>query len=212
MAWQYNHLLKSMKKYLSKLFMLLAVLTAGISASSQTWNGKRCAVVLTYDDAIDAHLDHAVPALDSFGLKGTFYLIGGVGAVINRIPEWRAAAARGHELGNHTGYHPCSGSGPNRSFVKPENDLNNYTIGRMKEEIRLTNVILKAIDGKTERTFAFPCGDQKIHDTPYIESVKKDFIAARGVLPKFLHIDSVMCDSRDYQGEHAGCEVKSCNH
>ena len=200
-----------MKTYLFKLIVLLSVLTTAISANSQPWNGKPCAVVLTYDDAIDAHLDHAVPALDSFGLKGTFYLIGGSGAVGNRIPEWRKAATRGHELGNHTGYHPCSGSEPNRSFVKPENDLDNYTIGRMKEEIRLTNVILKAIDGKTERTFAFPCGDEKIHDTPYYEAVKKDFIAARGASPKFLHIDSVhLHDINAYavNGESADTLIK----
>jgi len=37
--------------------------------SSRPWNGKECAVVLTYDDAIDIDLDNVVPALDSVGLE-----------------------------------------------------------------------------------------------------------------------------------------------
>lgn len=40
------------------------------------WNNKKCAVVLTYDDALNVHLDNAIPVLDSLGLKATFYLSG----------------------------------------------------------------------------------------------------------------------------------------
>jgi peptidoglycan/xylan/chitin deacetylase (PgdA/CDA1 family) len=173
------------------VFLLAIGLQASVVSDAQTWNGKQCAVVLTYDDAIDAHLVHAIPALDSFGLKGTFYLIGGVGAIGNRLPEWRKAAAEGHELGNHTAFHPCDGTKPGRSFVKPENDLSKYSINRMRDEIRLTNTLLKAIDGRTERTFAYPCGDKMIHDSLYYEPVKKDFIAARGVSGGLLQMDSV---------------------
>ena len=35
---------------------------------------KQCAVVLTYDDAIDQQLDNAEPVQDSLGLKATFYI------------------------------------------------------------------------------------------------------------------------------------------
>ena len=51
----------------------------------ELWNGKQCAVVLTYDDAIDIDLDNVVPALDSVALKGTFYLIGQSPVVANRM-------------------------------------------------------------------------------------------------------------------------------
>ncbi|MEO5581972.1 MAG: polysaccharide deacetylase family protein, partial [Saprospiraceae bacterium] len=40
------------------------------------WNGKKCAVVLTYDDALNIHLDKVIPQLNSYNFKGTFYLIG----------------------------------------------------------------------------------------------------------------------------------------
>ena len=39
-----------------------------------TWHGKKCAVVLTYDDGLNVHLTNVIPALDSVGLKGTFYV------------------------------------------------------------------------------------------------------------------------------------------
>lgn len=151
-------------------------------ASSETpWNGKSCAVVLTYDDAIDIDLDNVLPALDSLSLKGTFYLIGGSPVVAKRMDGWRKAAAEGHELGNHSLFHPCDGSLPGRSFVNAETDLSKYSVYREVNEIRVTNVLLKAIDGKDKRTFAYPCGDQKIGDVYFYAQLKNDFVAARGV-------------------------------
>src|SRR5580700_10595800 len=98
------------------LFLLLPALP-GLAQTADTWNHKQCAVVLTYDDAIDVDLDNVIPALDSLGLKGTFYLIGSSTVIANRIAEWRKAAAEGHELGNHSMFHPCDGSLPGRSWI-----------------------------------------------------------------------------------------------
>ena len=61
----------------------------------------------------------------------------------------------------------------------------------MVREIKTMDNILKAIDGKTERTFAYPCGDMKIHDTAYLDGLKNDFIAARGVAPLLLPINKI---------------------
>src|SRR5580704_7617373 len=92
---------------------LIVLATLSCQAQDSTpWNHKSCAVVLTYDDAIDVDLDNVIPALDSLGLKGTFYLIGSSTVIANRIAEWRKAAAEGHELGNHSMNHPCDGSLP----------------------------------------------------------------------------------------------------
>jgi len=158
---------------------------------SRNWNGKRCAVVLTYDDALNIHLDKVIPMLNSFKLKGTFYLIASSPVVADRMNEWRAASAQGHELGNHTLNHPCDGNLPDRGFVTVENDLSRYSIARAVNEIRFTNTFLKAIDGKQERTFAYPCGDLKIGDTLYYNFLKSDFVAARGVAQGFLQIKEV---------------------
>lgn len=179
-----------MYKIISFIFFTL-VLTVTNAQTARTWNGKQAAVSLTYDDAIDIDLDNVAPALDSLGLKGTFYIIGSSPAVSRRINEWRKLAAKGHELGNHTSFHPCDGSLPGRSFVRPDNDLSKYTLTRMTGETRFTNTLLNSIDGKTERTFAFPCGDKKIGNDYYYDAVKTDFIAARGVRGGLQKIDSV---------------------
>ncbi|WP_139922176.1 polysaccharide deacetylase family protein [Hymenobacter sp. DG01] len=168
------------------LFSLTATLLLSAKPASQAqttgpWNNKSCAVVLTYDDAIDVDLDNVVPALDSVKLRGTFYLIGSSPVVARRLPEWRRAAQRGHELGNHALMHPCDGSLPGRGFVTPDNDLSKYTVTRAVSEVRANNTLLNAIDGKTARTFAYPCGDRQIGGVYFYEQLRNDFVAARGV-------------------------------
>jgi len=135
-------------------------------------------------------LDNAIPVLDSLGLKATFYLSASFPAVRSRLDDWRNAAKKGHELGNHTLYHPCAG-GKGRDWVKADYDLRSYTVQRMIDEIRMTNVFLESLDGKKQRTFAFPCADTKIHDTAYIDGLRNDFIAARNVRAEMHTIDKI---------------------
>src|SRR4051812_34734915 len=179
-----------MKKLVLLGFLSVMALFS-FSQNKSLWHNKKCAVALTYDDAIDVDLDNAVPALDSVGFKATFYLSGFSGVLNNRLDEWRAIAKRGYELGNHTMYHPCVGKRLGRGFVTAEYDLDNYTIRRIQDEIRMTNTTLKAIDGKTKRTFAYPCGDTKIGDTPYLASMQNDFVAARGTQAQMPKINEV---------------------
>jgi len=160
------------------------------SQSNQTWKGKKCAVVITYDDAIDQHLDNAIPVLDSLGLKATFYVTAFSPSMQTRLNDWKKLATKGHELGNHTLYHPCIG-GKGREWVKPEYDMNNYTVKRMVDETRMTNLFLQALDGKTKRTFAFTCGDMKIGDSSFINVMKNDFVAARAVRSQMHKINEV---------------------
>jgi len=179
-----------------KCVLILAIIVIGatttLAQNANSWNGKKCAVVLTYDDGLNVHLTNVIPALDSLGLKGTFYVSDYFGGLNAQIPGWRKAAANGHELGNHTVYHPCAGNLPGRSFVKADYDLSKYSIRRITDEIRTMNTMLKAIDGKSKRTFAYPCGDMKIGDSFYLNGVKNEFVAARGVsgaMPSLGEVD-----------------------
>jgi peptidoglycan/xylan/chitin deacetylase (PgdA/CDA1 family) len=158
-------------------------------SQNEVWKGKRCAVVLTYDDALPQHLDNTIPVLDSLGLKATFYITAYFAR--ERINDWKKVAAKGYELGNHTLFHPCVGKTPGREWVKPDYDLNNYTVQRMVDEIKMTNIFLQAVDGKTKRTFAFTCGDMKIGDSSFIDPLKNDFIAARAVRSQMHTINEV---------------------
>lgn len=179
-----------------KCVLILAIIVIGatttLAQNANSWNGKKCAVVLTYDDGLNVHLTNVIPALDSLGLKGTFYVSDYFGGLNAQIPGWRKAAANGHELGNHTVYHPCAGNLPGRSFVKADYDLSKYSIRRITDEIKTMNTMLKAIDGKSKRTFAYPCGDMKIGDSFYLNGVKNEFVAARGVsgaMPSLGEVD-----------------------
>ena len=164
---------------LVSLFLLVGTLT--MAQNVTVWNGKKCAVALTYDDALDVHLTNVVPILDSAGLKGTFYLSGYFPGFVNNLDHWKATADKGHELANHTLFHPCTGGRPGREWVNPNHDLSKYTVQQMTDEIKMTNVLLKTLDGQTARTFAYPCGDTKIGDVAYYKLVEGDFVAARGV-------------------------------
>lgn len=182
------------EKLKSCLLITLLLLSGSLITSAQrasVWNNKGCAVVLSYDDAIDADLDNALPALDSLKLRGTFYLIGSSPVVDKRIAEWRLAARHGHELGNHSMFHPCDGSLPGRSFITPDVDLSKYTVERAVKEIRITNTLLKAIDGREVRTFAYPCGDRKIGNADFYDQLKNDFAGARGVTEGLQTADQV---------------------
>jgi peptidoglycan-N-acetylglucosamine deacetylase len=183
-----------MKKILILSFFLIAAISAR-SQNAQVWNNKQCTVVLTYDDALDVHLDNVIPLLDSLNFKGTFYLMGTSNVLDARMNEWRKAAQNGHELGNHTLYHPCDGSRSGRSFVNPETDLSKFSVSRAIEDILVTNTLLKAIDGKDTRSFAYPCGDLKIGDSLFYKSISKKFTGARGVMSGMKTIDKVDIDN-----------------
>src|SRR4051812_36714642 len=118
-----------------KRCLFIAIVFISLQSRAQQgnapWKGKKAAVVLTYDDAIDQHLDNAVPVLDSLKLKATFYLTAFSTSMQTRLNDWKKLAVKGYELGNHTLYHPCDGSMSGRSWLDPENDLSKYTIKRM---------------------------------------------------------------------------------
>jgi peptidoglycan/xylan/chitin deacetylase (PgdA/CDA1 family) len=177
---------------MKKTLFIIAIISFQLSFSqtNQPWKGKKCAVVLTYDDAIDQHLDNAIPVLDSLGLKATFYVTAFSSSMQRRMNEWKKLSIKGHELGNHTLYHPCMG-GQGREWVSKEYDLTNYTVKRMVDETRMTNLFLQALDGKTKRTFAFTCGDMKIGDSSFINAMKNDFVAARAVRNEMHMINEI---------------------
>jgi peptidoglycan-N-acetylglucosamine deacetylase len=181
------------------LLLPLFILICQLSGAQQPkmWNGKQCAVVLTYDDALNVHLDNVIPCLDSVGFKGTFYLIGEAPAISKRLPEWRMAASHGHELGNHSLNHPCDGSKPDRSWVTSDADLSKYTVVRAVNEIRVANTLLQAIDGKTLRTFAYPCGEATIDTANYYRSLEKEFAGARGVGEGFGNLKTINLNNID---------------
>ena len=142
-------------------------------------NGARAAVSLAYDDALDSQLDKALPVLDRHGLKASFYLQLSNPSISRRMADWRRAALGGHELGNHTLFHQCSASAPDRAWVQPHRDLDRLSVAQVKDQALLANTMLYAIDGRRERTFTVPCGDTKAGGQDYLPAIAPEFVAIK---------------------------------
>jgi peptidoglycan/xylan/chitin deacetylase (PgdA/CDA1 family) len=167
---------------MKRLLTLAVSIACGVSATSTEaatkWpDGAKAAVVLTYDDALDSQLDNAVPVLDAAGFHGTFFLANVKQA---DVPRWRAAAAEGHELANHTIFHPCPAS---KFSTDARYTSEAYTTANMLKEIEQQNVLLTALDGKPTHGFAWPCGQTKTGDGDYLEALRASKLVtyARGV-------------------------------
>jgi peptidoglycan/xylan/chitin deacetylase (PgdA/CDA1 family) len=103
-------------------------------------------------------------------------------SLARRLPEWRALAARGHELANHAIFHPClrqPASGPERQWVRPEYALESYSVERIRDEAAAMNTTLLALDGEPVRTFAYNCADTTAGGHSYVEALRPLFLAAR---------------------------------
>lgn len=150
------------KKLIKSPFALILFFTLvncpnlAISAADNfAWpQGKRVAVSLTFDDARDSQLDVGIPILNSYGVKGTFYIHPQL--IEQRLSAWKDAINAGHEIGNHSIYHPCSGNHP---LPNERNALEYYTLERMASELNDSNIAIERILGVRPTSFAYPCGE-----------------------------------------------------
>jgi hypothetical protein len=114
--------------------------------------GKKMALSLTFDDARLSQVDKGIPLLDKYGVKATFYL--SPDNMKQRLAGWKKAIADGHDIGNHTLYHPCSG---NFAWSR-DHALENYTLEDMSRELDSASYIIKKTLGFQPVSFAYPCG------------------------------------------------------
>ena len=153
----------------------------GARPSSFSWPaGARAAVSLSFDDARESQLDVGVPLFAERGTHVTFYLTANnVGA---RAGDWKRAAAAGHELGNHTTTHPCSG---NFRWSRTR-ALEEHTLDRIRGEMLDANRLIAQATGVTPVTFAYPCGQKFVGRgagvRSYVPVVFELFLAGRGWL------------------------------
>lgn len=156
------------------LFLGLLTLCCNGQATSDKGPGGRAIIVLTYDDAIESQLYVAIPQLDSVGLKGTFFLNSIMGQTDafteSKVFGWKKASQNGHELGNHTLFHPC----PEKYGWPMEIAIESYTMDKLLKEIQLTTQFLNILEDKNiERAFAFPCNNTIVGGHDYSEKLKE---------------------------------------
>jgi peptidoglycan/xylan/chitin deacetylase (PgdA/CDA1 family) len=114
--------------------------------------GHRAALSLSFDDARSSQIACGLPVLDRLGISATFFVL--PGKVAEAVPAWRDALAAGHEIGNHTTTHPCSG---NFAWSRG-NALERMTVAAFKAEVSHANRQLRDLLGVEPRAFAYPCG------------------------------------------------------
>lgn len=141
------------------------------------------AVSLTFDDGMRSQREIAVPLLDRHDLKATFYL-NPKDDFATALAPWQAAAAAGHELGNHTVNHPCS---KNFSFITENRrqGLEDMSWEQMAWEIDETSRRLDAlVPDQGAVSFAYPCYQPFIgrgmERRSYVPLVVERCVAGRG--------------------------------
>jgi peptidoglycan-N-acetylglucosamine deacetylase len=179
---------------------LIMLLSQAASAQQNTFPwpaGKKAAVSLSFDDARMSQVDAGTALLDKYGVKATFYLV--PSAVRQRLPGWQKATASGHEIGNHSQNHPCTGNFP----WARQKALEDYTLKKIRRELAEANKQIKDMLGVQPKVFAYPCGQTFVgrgrHTDSYVPVVAKLFQSGRGWLDEGPN-DPNFCDMAQLTG------------
>ncbi len=196
----------------SQFFMIILILFLSEFAFAQqdttvfAWpEGKRAAVSLSFDDARESQVIAGTRLLDQYGIKATFYVV--PSTMEKQLDGWKKAVANGHEIGNHTLTHPCTG---NFSWSR-NNALEDYTLEQMHNELSECNKkILELLNVKAE-VFAYPCGQKFVgrgsNTKSYVPLVAEMFLTGRGwmdeaandpVYCNFAQLTAIEMDGKDF--------------
>lgn len=160
---------------------------------------------LTFDDARASQVNGGTALLDKYGVKATFYVV--PAAVSSQLQGWKSAAASGHEIGNHSLNHPCSGN-----FVWSRSKaLEEYSLSKMEAELTEANRQIKDLIGVDCRVFAYPCGQTFVgrgeETQSYVPLVARLFDSSRGWMDEapndpsyvdFAQLTGVESDGKDF--------------
>ena len=159
--------------------------------------GKAMALSFTFDDARISQIEKGIPIFDKYNIKGTFYVL--LNNLSKKLDDWKSAVSNGHEIGNHSLTHPCTG---NYTFAR-DKALENYTLERISVELDSANKEIKKLLGVEAVSFAYPCGQTFVGNgkltTSYIPVVAASFESGRGWLGESPN-DPVICDLSQLQG------------
>jgi hypothetical protein len=148
-------------------------------------NGKRVAVSLSFDDARPSQVDRGLDVLNPTGVKVTFFVV--PSNVKKRLEGWKRAVASGHEIGNHSLTHPCTGNFPWSS----QNPLENYSLEQMSQELDEANAEIQSLLGVRMVTFAYPCGQKFVgrdrQVKSYVPLIADKFLVGRGFFDEYFN-------------------------
>lgn len=186
---------------------LLPLITIAQASKSFAWpDGKRVAISLTFDDGRDSQVNGGTALLDKYDVKATFFVM--PSAVERNLEGWKKAVAAGHEIGNHSLYHPCSGN-----FIwSRERALENYSLEQMRKELSEANRKIEELLGVDVKVFAYPCGQtfigRGVDTKSYVPIVSEMFLLGRTWMDEapndpsycdFAQLTGVEMDGKDFK-------------
>jgi peptidoglycan/xylan/chitin deacetylase (PgdA/CDA1 family) len=192
---------------LTIILVLFFKITVAQTQNPFVWpNGKKTAISLSFDDGRSSQVQVGTALLDQFGVKATFYVL--PDAVEKNLDGWKNAVSNGHEIGNHSLNHPCSGNFP----WAREKALENYTIDQMMKELTQANQAIEKLLGVSCTAFAYPCGQTFVGrgkgTQSYVPVVATLFTTGRGWLNEaandpqfcdFAQLTGVESDGKDFE-------------
>lgn len=166
-------------KYLFVTYLTIMLSVCMYAQGHFKWpEGKQAALSLTFDDARLSNVDVGLDLFRPYGVRVTFYVL--PSGVEERLEQWRQAVVDGHEIGNHTVLHPCSG---NFSWARSKG-LENYSLPAMRRELLEANRRLDSLLGVTPVSFAYTCGQPFVgrgeQTQSYVPLVAEMFESGRG--------------------------------
>ena len=178
--------------------LLLLACASGTNAQEIQWpTGKMMALSLTFDDARASHPRVGLPLFQELGAQVTFYVV--PDGMRQQLEGWKAIVEAGHELGNHTVVHPCSGNFP---WARAK-ALENYNLPAMRAELLEANHQIESMTGVKPVSFAYPCGQTFVgrgkNAQSYVPVVADLFETGREWLSEAAN-DPVYADVSQLQG------------
>jgi peptidoglycan/xylan/chitin deacetylase (PgdA/CDA1 family) len=180
------------------LILFWGLISTGQKPRSFQWPKENTmAVSLTWDDGRKSQVTNGIPLLDTFGVKATFYVV--PSAIEDELQGWREAVSNGHEIGNHSLIHPCSGN----FLWARDKALEEYSLDRMHTELQAANEKIKTLLGVVPTEFAYPCGQTFVgrgkNTMSYVPLVAKQFSSGRTWLDEAPN-DPEFCDLAQLTG------------
>jgi len=116
-----------------------------------------------------------------------------------RLDAWKAAVANGHEIGNHSLVHPCSGNFP----FSRDKALEDYTLYQMRAELLQASDTIEDLLGVRPVSFAYPCGQKYVgrgrNFKSYVPLIAEEFLSGRGWMDEWAN-DPTFCDMANLMG------------
>lgn len=159
--------------------------------------GKRVAVSLSFDDARTSQVVNGLDLFARHGARVTFFV--NPRNMDGQLAGWKRAVAEGHEIGNHSATHPCSGNFP----FSRANSLEESNPARFASDVDEAEAGIRRLLGVQARTFAYPCGQKYVgrglETQSTVPVVARRFLAGRGFKDESAN-DPAFCDLAQLMG------------